>query len=101
MRKVGKFRHHFHEALEKHFKDMVSSDQKYQEGNWKLHWAYGQLFLNIEDDDHLLLTFAKGIPKDASDIEANYKILEKFHLDPEKADTLIAVAIVKAEATKD
>ena len=80
---------------------MGSGDQKYQEGNWKLHWAYGQLFLHIEDDDHLLLTFAKGIPKDASDIEANYKILEKFLLDPEKADTLIAVAITKAEATKD
>ena len=100
IRMVGRFRHHFHEALEQHFKGMASDDPKYQPGNWKLHWAYGQLFLHIQDDDHLLMTFAKGIPKDASEIEANNKVLQMFNLAPEQADALIAAALVKAEAEK-
>ena len=97
---MGKFRHHFHEGLEGHFKELGSTDQKYQEGNWKLHWAYGQVFINIDNDDHLLLTFAKGILKDSSEIEANYAVLQMFNLSSEKADSLIAVALLKAEAMK-
>ena len=100
IRQVGKFRHHFHEALDNHFKALGSSEEKYKEGNWKLHWSSGQIFLNIENDDHLLMTFSRGIPKYTSEIEANYPILQKYHLTNDQSDRMIGAALVKAEAAK-
>ena len=46
------------------------------------------------------MSFSKGIPKDSSEIEANYPILNKFYITDEQADMMIATALLKAESLK-
>ena len=100
IRQVGKFRHHFHEALENYFDALGLKETKFKKGNFKLHWANGQIFINVENDDHLLMSFSRGIPKDSSEIEANYPILNKFYITDEQADMMIATALLKPESLK-
>ena len=100
IRQVGKFRHHFHEALENYFDALGLKEAKFQKGSFKLHWANGQIFINVDNDDHLLMSFARGIPKDSSEIEANYPQLNKFYITDEQADMMIASALLKAESLR-
>ena len=97
MRQIGKFRSYFYGALKLHFESLALKEGEYHEMQFKLHWANGQLFLQHNEDDHLLITFNKSVAKDTSELEPCYNVLNKYHLNLEQANALIDRAMSAAE----
>ena len=95
-RNLGKFRHHFYEAITKFLSTHPSFPT---ESPAKLQMVRGTIHVSYNDDSLGLLSFTRELIKDLNGMEAHYTNWEILGANRTQVDELIAGALALANAT--
>ena len=89
LRALGKFRHHFYNAVE-----VLFGANPKTKGNFKLKLSSGILYIEWQNDALPLISFTRELIKDKSGLEADYSTFDYFNVEQSEVDSLIAGCIL-------